>query len=593
MIHIKRIELRRFKGIEDLSCQLDDLTLLVGLNNSGKTSVLHAVYLVASSLAEISKHPNKTHPNADVRTVDLSESMSSLGVANNIWFSPNGRSDGSTSIRATLSNGLSVSLSPRAGGTFGFTLGKTDNIPTAVEPVTMLSEVGLITCEWMDPPGIVPSQEDMVQYPQFQSLLRQGKGSQLWRNSIFWAVQRDGIETFDSVKHLVKKFFPDIELSLPTLGISGSMPIQLSYRDRGTNSLDISLSGAGLRTFISLARILQQSTARVLVFDEPDAHLHSSQQAVILDLLMHTALQTGRQIVIATHSPELINRAPEECIRWIDRTNPAPSQAIEKIQALKDLGANFDIYMVPTKLPQRIVYVEGVTDRPFVEAIILWCRHHLQGKELPSTLVVHHRDGRFDAVALHSIARVAQTLNATTHIIGIRDRDYYYESLPAPDVETEHGQGWTLLTLPCKEFENLLCDPDILIQVFGEAPTKKPYTLQEISEIVDGCSENRELVNKWSYQIEPRIRDGLPKSLDPASKEERASDTFQQWSCDAVTRRRLVAGKELLKRVRQKLKEGSGTDYYPPNIMENLKTLSPELKQIAKAIFPEAAEVLK
>jgi len=46
---ISKIEIRNFKGIRDLSLDLKPLTVIVGPNGSGKTSVLEAITLFAQS----------------------------------------------------------------------------------------------------------------------------------------------------------------------------------------------------------------------------------------------------------------------------------------------------------------------------------------------------------------------------------------------------------------------------------------------------------------------------------------------------------------------------------------------------------------
>ena len=53
MTHISWVELTSFKGVESLRCDFDDLTALVGVNNSGKASILQATYLLLAALAEV------------------------------------------------------------------------------------------------------------------------------------------------------------------------------------------------------------------------------------------------------------------------------------------------------------------------------------------------------------------------------------------------------------------------------------------------------------------------------------------------------------------------------------------------------------
>ena len=122
----------------------------------------------------------------------------------------------------------------------------------------------------LTPPGDVPTRETMVNGDQYQNSLREGQGAQLWRNGLWWAIQTDGFESFAPVQKQISKYFPDVEMLLPTLGTTGTPEILIKYNSRGGGPLDIAQSGAGLRTFVSLARILEQSPAKVVLLDAPE-----------------------------------------------------------------------------------------------------------------------------------------------------------------------------------------------------------------------------------------------------------------------------------------------------------------------------------
>src|SRR3954471_23530289 len=48
MLRISSVEVRRFKRLEDVRIELGDTTLLIGANNSGKSSVLQAIHFAVS-----------------------------------------------------------------------------------------------------------------------------------------------------------------------------------------------------------------------------------------------------------------------------------------------------------------------------------------------------------------------------------------------------------------------------------------------------------------------------------------------------------------------------------------------------------------
>src|SRR5258708_19484061 len=48
MVRLKSVAIRRFKRIEQIEVPLDDVTLLIGANNSGKSSILQAIHFAVS-----------------------------------------------------------------------------------------------------------------------------------------------------------------------------------------------------------------------------------------------------------------------------------------------------------------------------------------------------------------------------------------------------------------------------------------------------------------------------------------------------------------------------------------------------------------
>ena len=178
--------------------------------------------------------------------------------------------------------------------------------------------------------------------------------------------------------------------------------------------------------------------------------------------------------------------------------------------------------------------------------------------------------------------RVARELKSTVTVVGVRDLDWYYHELPSSDPTVESGDSWIMVTLPCKELENLFCDPSFLNRVYGEAIPES-----DLVRIVDEESNCDELVSEWCYQVRPRIRERLSNSIDLSTKERTAEQTFLSWKNDAEKRRRLVAGKGLLRKVRHRIRQIYNKSFYPNRGFEKIETLTPDLYRIATSVFPQ------
>ena len=108
-----------------------------------------------------------------------------------------------------------------------------------------------------------------------------------------------------------------------------------------------------------------------------------------------------------------------------------------------------------------------------------------------------------------------------------------------------------MLTLGCKELENLFCDADFLHEVFD---SKIP--LPELRRILHEESDAEDLVSEWRYHIRPLIRDRLPNNYDSARREREAEEGFERLRADPDIRIRLVSGKDLIRRVAKSDQKG-------------------------------------
>lgn len=104
-------------------------------------------------------------------------------------------------------------------------------------------------------------------------------------------------------------------------------PLRVTFRD-SNGELELSAAGAGLINLVaiysSLARWQEESADRQILFllDEPEAHLHPRLQSSTADRLATVITQTfGAQLIMATHSIDIVNRIGERDDAAIFRTD--------------------------------------------------------------------------------------------------------------------------------------------------------------------------------------------------------------------------------------------------------------------------------
>lgn len=142
-----------------------------------------------------------------------------------------------------------------------------------------------------------------------------------------------------------------------------STEIKVEYKANG-KTYDIISGGSGFhQILILLAFYYGYDKSTTILFDEPDAHLHTNLQRNLLSYFLN---KTEKQFIMATHSPEFIGNIDMHNIISMLSGNPKRIDSSEKIiRALSDVD-NSDI--VRTQDSPYILYLEGEDDNRILSA---------------------------------------------------------------------------------------------------------------------------------------------------------------------------------------------------------------------------------
>lgn len=94
-------------------------------------------------------------------------------------------------------------------------------------------------------------------------------------------------------------------LRIQKQGVSYQASVSLHYEDGFVPITDVGFGISQVLPIVAVCLLAEQGD--LLVFEQPEIHLHPRAQAGLADLLLCTAL-SGKQVVIETHSDHLINR---------------------------------------------------------------------------------------------------------------------------------------------------------------------------------------------------------------------------------------------------------------------------------------------
>ena len=177
------------------------------------------------------------------------------------------------------------------------------------------------------------SEEPEVQPGRIAVLLGEGQTAQVLRN-LSLQVYQSRPENWTTIAGEIDRLF-GVRLTNPERNpVRGT--VELGYRQNGI-LLDLPSAGRGFQQTLLLLAHLYANTGRVLLLDEPDAHLEILRQRQIYNLLTETAQRTGSQIIVASHSEVVLNEAAEKhvVVAFVGRPHRIDDRSSQVLKALR------------------------------------------------------------------------------------------------------------------------------------------------------------------------------------------------------------------------------------------------------------------
>jgi predicted ATPase len=129
------------------------------------------------------------------------------------------------------------------------------------------------------------------------------------------------------------------------------------------NKRDLMVEGSGFLQWLSVFALATSREIDILLLDEPDAHLHPSLQGQLLEFLRDLAAANGTQVLIATHSTEILRNAEPEVIFHVRGSGSRYLQKeSQKVGMLAGMGTDYAPRVDGAKKTRRVLFVEGKSD---------------------------------------------------------------------------------------------------------------------------------------------------------------------------------------------------------------------------------------
>lgn len=331
---ITSIKLERFKNIDELEVPLEGLTVLIGSNNAGKSTIQQGIQF-SVSVAQTTKYQNARWTN-DGRcpTSISSEDLLYSPLRDIEALAPNGR------LRVELDTAIKVTFNEGTNSSYvTIRKGKNKNISTAINGKVLGEKLQDIENPYsIIVPGLagIPAYEEYKPPSIVRKAAAKGDANSVFRNILFLLSKSSS--DWDKFIGKFNGLFPDYAISV---AFNENYDEQIHARiTKDGVSLPIDACGTGILQSIQILAYYYLYKPKILILDEPDSHLHPNNQRVLATLLRKLNEETGCQIIISTHSRHLLEELTGHAlIHWISSGKIIEDADDSERKILLDIGA--------------------------------------------------------------------------------------------------------------------------------------------------------------------------------------------------------------------------------------------------------------
>jgi ABC-type transport system involved in cytochrome c biogenesis ATPase subunit len=449
---LTKFTIRRFK-------KLGGRVVLVGPNNSGKTTFLQAITTWDVGLRKWAE--NRLDSRAEKRTgvtINRTDLLSSpLPNAVLLWNQMHTRDtktiDGKRDTQNVRFELIAEGVTENTRWEVGFAFDYANPESFYCRFITNGQDFPRIVLK--ERIGFLPPMSGLavVEERQLKEVLNsrigEGRTAEILRNLLLSLYENDRAQWEVLRARIENLFMAKLD---PPIFNTAKGTITVTYRESAGKSLDLSSAGRGFQQMLLLLAYMYSSKNSVLLLDEPDAHLEILRQKSVYDFLTKASHDTGTQLIIATHSETVLNQAIEkdQVVAFIGK----PWTVVESKEVIKSLRDIDFTHYILAKQNGWVLYLEGETDldmlRAFAEVLDHPVREYLErpfmkplGNNKPGGARNHYK-GLGAAVAnLKGIAlfdSIATTLNEVEGLTEVMWKRREIENyLPLPVVLERWG----------------------------------------------------------------------------------------------------------------------------------------------------------
>lgn len=551
---IKHIKLENFKRVTSFETDLDRINVLVGANNSGKSSVLQGIQFTI--MAEVVRRVMNREtvpqdkllylPSADFSVLRHGTAYTNYsGYTSMLQLTSDTASDGVNDdvFSITLSKGRNygnISVATSGNNKFRTSVTSSKELYSAYTP-------GL---------SGIPYSERQVTPAVLRNAAANGDANLYLRNIIYYIKEQNRLK---ELNQLIKAIFPSYRISVP-YDPNNDTAIIVNV-NIGSQEIPLELCGTGVLQIIQIMAYSIYFRPKLLLLDEPDEHLHPNNQNLLCQALTLLSKNMDLQIIMSTHSRHVISSLEAEArFIWMKNgTACCEEQSSNLHNVLLDLGA-LDSYDGILQGKYSLVVLTEDSDTKYLKKLL-----EVNGSDMSKTLIIPYSSSSHIDAAIQ-LANFIKSSAKTCNIIIHRDRDFMTDDeiqvIRDKFVEEELSL-W--ITDEC-DIEAYFTTVDHIVELTGKRADEvlqwqNEFLVENHVVIQHKFEEKRNAVKISMYNVENRLKKN--KNISWPS----FGDLFGN---SVPTSRKNVVGKFMLKKCNANMKKLTDSSI---NLMNSTKAL--------------------
>lgn len=595
---MKKLQIINFKRIQNLDLEILPITALVGGNTSGKSSVLQAAQLCVSLLQSSYRGNNRKGEPQFVGSV--SDDDVAFHPTQKILDLRHGgaateRNGFLVGFECTLTDGNKTSV-----GSFALEVKRGKNANISIRISGNRKFAGLIAANGSSSsiftPGLsgISVREELRTRGALAAGAMQGdantyirsllyhlfcdedgwseESSALWDEADFNADNIDDLPDckWKSFCKLLSEVYDGARLIVEhDEDVDQFIDIRVNYNGQVT---PLDLASTGMLQVIQIIAYACYFNPALLLLDEPDSHLHADSQSKLLDALIGLTARSRTRIVLASHSPQLIqemNGQQGVKICWMEdgsevAVNNKNLPAIPLLMRLGALGVGAEAFD-----PRKTVIL--LTEDSKTDFVKAYAEANGAGKNLS----IISYSGCGNLAGARQLGILLRDLRPDITVIIHRDRDYRtdneirFEELQFQKwCEANNVSGVTEVFTILNDIEHMFATPEHIKNAIPSLSNNEIHECvraaiaERRDDFVTALNKARNVLQQALYET-PRIRQkeqwrnaGLPVTgKGPEGKSFRPKLSTEPFPFE------FCHGKTLQKAIRQKIAAKVGGDF--------------------------------